>query len=110
VLTPSASGAGQLFARCPQCRLALWSHYAGSGRCVSFVRVGTLDDPDRLPPDVHIYTAGKQAWLTLPPGVPAVPAYYEREQLWPADSLQRRRALLPQIEAWQAGGADWSRA
>ena len=51
VLTPSASGAGQRIARCPSCRIALWSNYAGSGETVRFVRVGTLDEPARLPPD-----------------------------------------------------------
>mgnify|MGYP003297728319 CR=1 FL=1 len=35
---------------------------------LSFVRVGTLDDPDRLPPDIHIFTASKQPWVVLPPG------------------------------------------
>lgn len=102
VLTPSDSGLGQRIARCPQCRLALWSHYAGSGPAVSFVRVGTLDDPDLLPPDVHIFTASKQPWVQLAPGTPAVPEYYDRDQLWPAESLARRAAILPQIEAWQA--------
>jgi len=30
VTTPSASGKGQNIARCPRCRLALWSHYSGA--------------------------------------------------------------------------------
>jgi hypothetical protein len=102
VLTPSDSGLGQRIARCPHCKVALWSHYAGSGPVVSFVRVGTLDEPDLLPPDVHIFTASKQPWLPLPPGTPAVPEYYDRNELWPAESLARRAAILPQIEAWQA--------
>ncbi|MDC6168671.1 GFA family protein [Paucibacter sp. XJ19-41] len=92
--TPSASGKGQLIARCPQCRIALWSHYAGAGRSISFVRVGTLDEPDHLPPDIHIFTASKQPWVLLPPGTPAVPEYYERKTYWPAESLARRAALL----------------
>lgn len=100
--TPSDSGLGQRIARCPRCRIAVWSHYAGSGPAVKFVRVGTLDDPDRLPPDIHIFTASKQPWVLLPPATPAVPEYYEREQHWPAESLQRRQAILPQIQAWQA--------
>lgn len=100
--TPSDSGLGQRIARCPRCRIAVWSHYAGSGPAVKFVRVGTLDDPARLPPDIHIFTASKQPWVLLPPATPAVPEYYEREQHWPAESLQRRLAILPQIEAWQA--------
>jgi hypothetical protein len=102
VLTPSDSGRGQLIRRCPRCRLALWSHYAGAGPVLAFVRVGTLDQPDRLPPDVHIFTASKQPWLALPPGTPAFAEYYERERLWPAASLARRQALLPAIERWQA--------
>jgi hypothetical protein len=69
---------------------------------VKFVRVGTLDDPDALPPDIHIFTASKQPWLALPDGVPAVAEYYERETVWPPESLARRAVLLPQIEAWRA--------
>jgi hypothetical protein len=100
--TPSNSGRGQLIARCPKCRIAVWSHYAGAGPPLKFVRVGTLDDPDQLPPDIHIFTQSKQPWVVIPPGVPAVPEYYEREAYWPAESLTRRLALLPQIEAYQA--------
>jgi hypothetical protein len=66
VLTPSNSGKGQKIARCPQCRIALWSNYAGAGDVVRFVRVGTLDKPDRLPPDIHIFTSSKQPWVVLP--------------------------------------------
>ena len=91
--TPSASGAGQLIARCPRCRVAVWSHYAGAGKAISFVRVGTLDEPGRLPPDIHIYIASKQPWVVLPPGTPAVMAYYDRKHYWPVESLARRDAL-----------------
>lgn len=102
VTTPSHSGRGQWIARCPTCRIAVWSHYASSGPIVRFVRVGTLDDPDLLPPDVHIFTASKQPWVVIPPGVPVFEEYYERETLWPAESLMRRQAILPMIEAHQA--------
>jgi hypothetical protein len=100
--TPSASGLGQKIARCPRCRIAVWSHYAGSGPVIKFVRVGTLDSPDLLPPDVHIFTASKQPWVTLPDNTPAFEEYYERETLWPPQSLARRQVLLPLIEAYQA--------
>jgi hypothetical protein len=102
VHTPSASGLGQDIARCPECRIAVWSHYAGAGPLIRFVRVGTLDDPDRLPPDIHIFTSSKQPWVVIPPGAIAVPEYYDREQCWPPESLARRAALLPRIEAWRA--------
>ncbi len=94
VETPSASGKGQRIARCPTCRIALWSNYAGAGDKVRFVRVGTLDEPDRFPPDIHIFTASKQPWVVLPPTIPAVPEYYDRKRYWPQASLARRAALL----------------
>ena len=92
--TPSNSGRGQKISRCAVCRVALWSNYAGAGDAVHFVRVGTLDEPDRLPPDIHIFTASKQPWVALPPGTPAVPEYYDRNVHWPRDSLERRAAML----------------
>ena len=92
--TPSNSGKGQRIARCPECRIALWSHYAGAGDAISFIRVGTLDEPDRLPPDVHIFTMSKQPWVVLPPGTPAFQEYYKAADIWPAASLARREAFL----------------
>jgi hypothetical protein len=92
--TPSNSGKGQKIYRCPTCRVALWSNYAGLGDAVRFVRVGTLDDPDALPPDIHIFTSSKQPWVVLPEGIPAVPEYYDRKIYWPAESQERRIALL----------------
>ena len=59
-----------------------------------FVRVGTLDEPDRLPPDIHIFTASMQPWVVLPPDTPAVEEYYDRNEVWPEESLARRRALV----------------
>ena len=96
VLTPTLSGRGQKISRCPTCQVAVWSNYSGAGDAVRFVRVGTLDMPDRLPPDIHIFTESKQPWVMLPPGVPAVENYYDRKKYWPADSLERYRALLAQ--------------
>src|SRR5688572_23409679 len=89
VLTPSNSGKGQKISRCPTCCVAVWSNYAGGRDAIRFVRVGTLDEPDRLPPDIHIFTASKQPWVVLPEGVPAVPEYYEARNYWPPASLER---------------------
>lgn len=94
VHTPSLSGRGQNIVRCPSCRIAVWSHYSGAGQKVAFVRVGTLDLPDACPPDIHICTSTKQKWVVIPPGVAAVPEYYDRAAHWPAESLQRRAKLM----------------
>lgn len=111
VLTPSESGAGQRVARCPRCRVAVWSHYTSAGPVISFVRVGTLDQPDRCPPDVHIFVRSKQPWVVLPAGAKAFDEYYERDQVWPPEAIARREALAEAIAAYQrqrdaaAGGA-----
>jgi hypothetical protein len=100
--TPSLSGRGQKIARCPDCRIAVWSNYSGAGPILRFVRVGTLDTPDVLQPHIHIFTSSKVPWVVLPPDVPAVPEYYEIERVWSPESLARREAFLPQLRAYRA--------
>jgi len=102
ILTPSQSGYGQTIARCPKCCVTVWSNYAGSGPAVKVVRVGTLDEPDRFPPRAHVFTASKQPWVLIPAGVPQFNEYYDPERVWPEPGLERRRAILPQIEHWRA--------
>ncbi len=94
VITPSNSGKGQIIARCPSCKVALYSHYAGAARLMAFVRVGTLKDPATCPPDIHIFTSTKQPWVDLAPTLPILPEYYDRKAYWPQASLDRRLALL----------------
>lgn len=91
---PSESGYGQIFHRCETCKVAMWSNYLSAGKKFAFVRVGTLDDPDSLPPDIHIYTESKQPWLVLEPDTLQMPQYYRRSQVWSADSLKRREIEL----------------
>lgn len=102
VMTPSASGKGQEILRCPACRIALWSHYAGGGRSFAFVRVGTLDSPGDCPPDIHIFTTTRQPWLVLDGAVPVVPEYYDRRAHWPDWALARHAAARA-ATAGQAG-------
>jgi hypothetical protein len=93
VTVPTDSGRPHEIRRCAACQTAVWSHYGGLA-ALCFVRVGTLDNPAALPPDVHIYTRSRLPWVTLPNGVPAFDAYYDSRQLWPAASLERRRVIL----------------
>ena len=93
VPTPSESGGGQVFVRCPDCKVALWSYYSGIGEKVSFIRAGTLDEPARVPPDIHIFTRSKQPWVALPPETPAYEAYYKWKEEWPPASQARRLAM-----------------
>jgi hypothetical protein len=93
ILTPSHSGEGQVIARCPSCRVAVWSLY-GSNPAIRFIRVGTLDEPDRCPPDIHIFTASKQPWVVLPEGARAEPEFYSYRETWPEESWARRAAAM----------------
>ena len=94
VNTPSNSGKGQKIWRCPKCRIAVWSNYAGAGDAVRFVRVGTLDRAREFKPDIHIFTSTKQPWVVIPEGMPAVAEYYKSADYWPKESLERRAALM----------------
>ena len=93
VTTPSASGKGQRIARCPTCRVAVWSNYPQAGPAIRFVRVGTMDDPGACPPDIHIYVASKQPWVMLPPDARTVTEFYDLATTWSAESLERLRVL-----------------
>lgn len=99
VLTPSDSGMGQQIWRCAACRIAVWSNYGGTSDVRRFVRVGTLDHPAALPPDIHIFTRSKLPWVILPTHVRAVPVYYERDAVWPPDKLARLRGTRPPVGA-----------
>ena len=93
VAMPTDSGRPHDVHRCAECQTAVWSDY-GRRRVMLFVRVGTLDDPKALAPDVHIFTRSKQSWVGLPADVPAFDVYYDMPALWPAQSLARRKAIL----------------
>ena len=103
VEVPSPSGANQRISRCPKCQVAVWSYYlvmqGGLGERVRFLRVGTLDEPSKLPPDVHIYTSTKQPWVVLPPDALAVDEYYATLKVWSEDSLARLATLKASVEA-----------
>lgn len=94
VETPSNSGIGQNIIRCPSCKTALWSHYASAKDTISFIRVGTLNNPDACSPDIHIFTSTKQAWVPLGNDVPVMTEYYQRSLYWPESSIIRYRKAI----------------
>jgi hypothetical protein len=93
IAVPTASGRPHRIFRCSSCQVALYSEYGGAG-ALRFVRIGTLDEPSALKPDVHIFTRSKQPWVRLPDDVPAFEVYYDAKALWPPESLERRKAAV----------------
>lgn len=76
-----------------------------SAWCGATIRVGTLDHAERFAPQAHVFVSSKQPWVQIPEGVPQFPVFYELEEVWSAESLGRRRAIQPQIEAWRSSRA-----
>ena len=76
---------------CGACGTYLWSRYHGAPGDFLFVRAGTLDNPDAVTPDVHIFTRSKVPWLDLPRGVPVFKAFYKLDEVFSADSMERMR-------------------
>lgn len=76
---------------CGTCGTYLWSRYHGAPGDFVFVRAGTLDNPETVRPDVHIFTRSKLPWLNLPQGVPAFESFYKIDEVWSAESKERLR-------------------
>lgn len=91
---PSNSGIGQSIFRCPSCKTALWSNYGAAKDTVCFVRVGTLNNPNACPPDIHIFTSTKQHWVELGNSIPVVDEYYQRSKYWPEESILRYKMAI----------------
>ncbi len=88
------SGQGHDVYFCSSCGTTVWSEYHRPPGSYWFVRVGTLDDPALLAPDVHIFTRSKHPSVTLSEGVPVFDVSYEREKVWSAESLARMEANI----------------
>jgi len=104
VLVPTDSGRRHWVARCPECHTAMWNEHgprtAAAPRALTrYVRVGTLDAPQALPPQAHIFVRSRQPWVALGDELPRFSSYYDAATTWPAASLARyasAKALLAQ--------------
>jgi hypothetical protein len=58
-------------ARCRACGTLLWGLHPMFGETIRFVRVGTLDEGEKLPPDAHFFVRSKHPWIAVPAGMPS---------------------------------------
>lgn len=91
---PTPSGKGQIITRCANCGTAVFSSYMVRFGKIKYVRVGTLADPSKCPPDVQIFTSSKQPWVPLNPDIPCFDNFYSFDEVWPNDALVRWRAVF----------------
>jgi hypothetical protein len=90
-MLPAGSGKPHEVFFCGNCMTRVWSKYHAAPGDTLLVRAGTLDYPERMQPDVHIFTRSKLPWLQLPPDKPAFEAFYKIPEVWPAPSQERLR-------------------
>jgi hypothetical protein len=111
---PSASGKGQVFWRCADCGVTVWSNYPQAGPNIHFIRVGTLDDPSRVPltftstrPRSSLGLSCRTAFLqsrnsTAQPNIGrprAERGSRQRERLWDKFTQQSRSVrILPAVQ------------
>ncbi|KAH7380207.1 Mss4-like protein [Phaeosphaeria sp. MPI-PUGE-AT-0046c] len=78
---------------CPKCKCELW---AGNmlGPAICDVRVGTLDYPSLMEPDVHSFVESRLEWVRLPEGATTTVRGFEHRKLWPEASLRRLDSAL----------------
>lgn len=57
--------------RCGQCKTLLWAQHPEFGGRIKFVRVGTLDEAERISPHAHFFIRSKHPWVAIPDDVPA---------------------------------------
>lgn len=90
----TSSGKGQIITRCAECGVAVFSNYLAREGKLRHMRIGTLDEPEQCPPDVHIFTSSKLPWVTLSSDVPIFEEYYSIPDIWPESSRERWRNLF----------------
>ena len=55
--------------RCSHCDTLLWGAHRRFGDKVQFVRLGTLDESEKIKPDAHFFVRSKHPWVEIPAGV-----------------------------------------
>jgi len=91
VMVPAGSGKPQEIFRCSDCGTVMWSKYHGAPGDTVLLRAGTLDHPEAIKPDVHIFTRSKLPWLELPAGARSFESFYKLAEVWPEASRERLR-------------------
>ena len=101
----TTSGAAHDIYHCAECQTALWSDY-GRRPGIRFLRIGTLNAPERCPPDAHIFVESKAPWLALDNSIPKFNEFYDIEAIWPPESVERRTAARAITNRSNVSGTD----
>src|SRR5690242_801093 len=100
ILTPNPSRVQEIsrHAVCPRCGTILWGNDGQWGYAVSSVRIGTLDFPEIMEPDIHMFVGNKLAWIQLPKDARTSRKGFDYKTAWPKSSLKRLEVCLERYE------------
>ena len=85
---PTGSGRQHIIKRCNECGEAIVSYF-GNTEHLAVIKVGSLSEPNLLPPQAHVFVNTKLDWLKLDDGLPQFQAFYDFKSLWPEKSYER---------------------
>ena len=89
----AGSGASYKTYFCTKCGTYVYADYDSAvGRLT--VRTKTLDNSEKFPPQVHIFTKDKDPWLNLSEDVICFKEMYDQKKIWPEESLDRYNEYL----------------
>jgi len=88
----TGSGRGQEVYRCINCKVQIYSIFNNSD-VMTFIKTATFDEPDRFPPQAHIFTKSKLNWVNLEGSTPCFDEFYNKEELLSEESLKRRQVI-----------------
>ena len=89
----AGSGASYRVYFCNKCGTYLYADYDSAvGRLT--LRVKTLDNPDKFPPQAHIFIKDKDPWLNLTDSAICFEKMYDPKTTWPKESLNRIKNYL----------------
>ena len=88
----TGSGAGQRAFFCTKCGVYIYCKYkiAEPEKRIA-LRTKTLNDHNRFPPQAHIFVKDKDPWINLEGIKNCFDAMYDRDTVWPEDSLKALR-------------------
>ena len=89
----AGSGASCKTYFCIKCGTYVYADYDSAVRRLT-VRTKTLDNPEKFPPQVHIFTKNKDPWLNLSDDVICFKEMYDPKKIWPEESLNRYNKYL----------------
>lgn len=91
------SGILRHLASCAKCETQLWA--SGDTTPVTVdVKVGALDLPELMEPDIHEFIESKIPWVILPEGANTCKGPFDFRKVWPKSSMRRYEAAVKRAE------------